>query len=91
MLYQTAGAREYAKQSLEKKLRSAVCAYLEDCELSHELTPALKKILKLEFRQRKLEAHRIEVIFNEMFEGKDKTSYEYEEKNEDDIIVISEG
>jgi len=91
MLYQTAGAREYAKQSLEKKLRSAVCAYLEDCELSHELTPALKKILKLEFRQRKLEAHRIEVIFNELFEGKDKTSYEYEEKNEDDIVVISEG
>jgi hypothetical protein len=91
MLYQTAGAREYAKQILEKSLRSAVCAYLEDCELSHELTPALKKILKLEFRQRKLEAHRIEVIFNEMFESKDKTSYEYEEKPEDDIVVISEG
>lgn len=91
MLYQTAGAREYAKQSLEKSLRAAVCAYLEDCELSHELTPALKKILKLEFRQRKLEAHRIKVIFNEMFESKDKTSYEYEENNEDDIVVISEG
>ena len=51
----------------------------------------LKKILKLEFRQRKLEAHRIEVIFNELFEGKDKTSYEYEDKPEDDIVVISEG
>jgi hypothetical protein len=91
MLYQTAGAREYAKQSLEKRLRSAVCAYLEDCELSHELTPALKKILKLEFRQRKLEAHRIEVIFNELFDSEDETNYEYEDKPEDGIVVILEG
>ncbi len=91
MLYQTAGEREYAKQRLERNLQTAVCAYLEDCELSHELTNALKKILKLEFRQRKLEAHRIELIFNEMFESKDETNYEYEENNEDDIVVISEG
>ncbi|MGB0359484.1 MAG: hypothetical protein ACPGC4_06540 [Litorivicinaceae bacterium] len=67
MVYQTAGEREYAKQKLESNLQAAVCAYLEDYELSHELLSDLQKILKLESRQRKLEARRIEVIYNEMF------------------------